>query len=64
MNKLQEARTIFDFKEELSCDCWKCSNCGEMFDGKMDKPANKELNLCIYCENERIHMEVMQCTLF
>ena len=48
----------FNSEEGPSCDCWTCFSCGEMFDRNIDSPANEVLSLCVYCEDERLQMEV------
>lgn len=39
------------------CDCWECSECGEEF-SDYDMLANRELWLCLYCQDERYQAEV------
>ena len=43
-------------QEGKVCDCWTCSHCGEMF-SDFDMLANRELWLCIPCEDERAQKE-------
>lgn len=42
----------------MTRDYWICSNCGEILDRDIDPPANRELSLCIYCEDERYQTEI------
>lgn len=43
--------------EGKACVCWKCNGCGEEFTDLADC-ANKELYLCMYCEDERRSEEI------
>jgi len=44
-------------EEGKDCSCWQCNNCGEWF-SDFDMLGNKELMLCLYCENLRYPKEV------
>lgn len=43
-------------EEGKDCSCWRCTNCGEEF-SDFDMLGNRELMLCLYCEDERYQAE-------
>jgi formylmethanofuran dehydrogenase subunit E len=43
--------------EGKTCVCWKCEECGEEF-SDFDMLANRELWLCLYCEDKRYQGEM------
>ena len=45
--------------EGKNCVCWKCNDCGETF-SNYDMLGNKELWLCLYCEDERYQVETKE----
>ncbi len=45
--------------EGKMCDCWRCQGCGEGF-SDFDMLGNRELMLCLYCEDERYQTEVTE----
>ncbi len=47
--------TFFE-PEGKMCSCWKCNNCREAF-SDFDMLGNRELMLCIYCDNEKEQVE-------
>ncbi len=42
--------------EGKTCICWKCEGCGEGF-SDFDMLGNRELVLCLYCDNEKEQVE-------
>ena len=44
--------TPFCDVEVKLCDCWQCKNCEEWFSDD-DMLGNRELDLCLYCEDLR-----------
>ena len=43
--------------EGKDCDCWKCNECGEEF-SDFDMLGNRELFLCLYCEDKKYQAEI------